>query len=128
MEAVVLDSTVLIDYTRANQKAHAFLAATRSTSTLATHAVVVAEVLSGARDKTEMREIEETLAPLRMLTPHASDFTTCLALLRQHLLAGGVDWPDCLIAATCLRRGLPIATTNDKHFKAIRGLRVIRPY
>ena len=35
---------------------------------------------------------------------------------------------DCLIAATCLRLGLPLVTVNDKHFRPIRRLRVIRPY
>jgi hypothetical protein len=40
----------------------------------------------------------------------------------------GVGWPDCLIAATCIRLGLPLVTLNDKHFRAIRGLRVVRPY
>ena len=33
--------------------------------------------------------------------------------------------PDC---GDVLRLGLPLLTLNDKHFKAIRGLRVVRLY
>ena len=43
-------------------------------------------------------------------------------------LSHGIGWPDCLIGATALRLRVAVVTLNDKHFKAIRGLRVVRPY
>jgi predicted nucleic acid-binding protein len=44
------------------------------------------------------------------------------------VLSTRLGWPDCLIAAAALRLDLPLVTLNDKHFKPIRGLRVVRPY
>ena len=56
------------------------------------------------------------------------DLVAALSLLRQHRLSASVGWADCLIAATCIRLDLPLITCNVKHFKSLRGLRIIRPY
>ena len=56
------------------------------------------------------------------------DFVAGLGLVQRHTLGLSIGWPDCLIAATCLRLDLPLVTLNDKHFKPIRGLSVLRPY
>jgi predicted nucleic acid-binding protein len=51
-----------------------------------------------------------------------------LDLLAGFRLSHGVGWPDCLIAATAIRLGRPVATTNVKHFTPFPNLQVIRPY
>ena len=63
-----------------------------------------------------------------MLIPSEADWTLALRLCRAHGRVFGTDWVDCLVAATAMRLGVAVATINEKHFKPIRGLDVIRPY
>lgn len=57
-----------------------------------------------------------------------SDCSDALNFLRRFRLSHGVGWHDCLIAATCLRKRLPVATLNDKHFSVFDDLEIVRPY
>jgi predicted nucleic acid-binding protein len=40
----------------------------------------------------------------------------------------GVGFHDCLLGAAAVRRKIPIATLNEKHFKALPGVKVVKPY
>jgi len=42
-------------------------------------------------------------------------------------LPEGPDIIDCLIAAECLSRGVPVLTKNCKHFLAVPGVKVVSP-
>lgn len=93
-----------------------------------THAVVVSEVLAGARDLHEQGVIERLFQQFRIEHVNEADSALSIELLRRYRLRHGVGWLDCLVAATCLRLSLSVATLNDKHFSAFEELRVIRPY
>jgi predicted nucleic acid-binding protein len=62
------------------------------------------------------------------VTVKSADMERAVQFVRAYTLAHGTGWPDCLLAATCLRLEVPVVTLNDKHFSPIRGLAVIRPY
>ena len=128
MPETVVDSSIIIDYLRGRSEATRFLDTLRSAGDLGTHVVVVAEVLGGARDGREQNAIERLFLEFRVLTVDGLDSTRSLELFRRYRLSHGVGWLDCLIAATCLRRGLPIATLNDRHFSVFHDLRAFRPY
>ncbi len=83
---------------------------------------------AGALDRRDLNRLVGGVAHLRRVRVEARDFDHCLAFVRRLALSHGVGWPDCLIAATALRLGLPIVTLNDKHFKVFKGLKVRRPY
>jgi predicted nucleic acid-binding protein len=100
----------------------------RSAGPLITHVVCVAEVLTGARDGREQRELQRLFADFQVVHLVAEDSVRSIELLAAHRLAHGIGWPDCLIAATAERAALPVATLNDRHFAVIPGLRVVRPY
>jgi predicted nucleic acid-binding protein len=92
------------------------------------HAAVIAELTAGLRDRQEARVFDELTAKAKTLIPNEADWTLALHLCRAHAKASGVDWVDCLVAATAVRLDVPVATLNEKHFRVIRGLRVVRPY
>jgi hypothetical protein len=127
-DALVVDATVLIDHLRRRADATRYLAPLFLRRAVALHPAVLAEVLSGARDAQHLRALDKALADVPLLRVKALDFDAALDFLRASRLSHGIGWPDCLIAATCLRLGLAVVTLNDRHFRAIRGLRVIRPY
>lgn len=126
--ADIIDASVLIDCLRGVPEAQEHLRAASSQGPLTTHFVAAAEVITGARNRSELKGATGLLRRFEMVPTNESDSVHSLRLLRRHRLAGGVGWPDCLIAATCLRLGHTIVTLNDKHFRVFRGLRVIRPY
>lgn len=127
MADLVLDASFLIDLTRNVARALAF-AREGSSARFLLHPASEAEVLVGARDRTELRILVAALGGFRRARPTDDDFDHCIAFVRRYSLSHGIGWPDCLIAATALRLALPIVTLNDKHFAPIRGLRVVRPY
>jgi predicted nucleic acid-binding protein len=90
--------------------------------------MVAAELLAGARDKIEQKQIESFLSGFNIHSPNEKDALAALELYKQHHLSHGVDWPDCQIAATALRLGLEVYTQNVKHFAAFSGLAVMRAY
>jgi predicted nucleic acid-binding protein len=90
--------------------------------------MVAAELLAGARDKREQNVVDSFLTPFQLVSPTDAGAMSALNLLRQFRLSHGVDWPDCLIAASALRLGVDVYTQNIKHFAAFPGLRAVRAY
>jgi len=89
---------------------------------------VAAETLTGIRDRAERRQFDALCDQTRTLIPSGADWTLALRLCCVYARVSGTDWVDCLVAASAIRLGLPIATINEKHFRPIKGLTVIRPY
>lgn len=128
MTGGIIDSSVLIDCPRGRPGAISFLAAQSALGRLRTHLLVAAELLTGARDKNEQNVIDSFVQTFELSMPNETDGLTALNLYRQVRLSHGVDWPDCQIAATALRLGVPVFTQNVKHFAAFPGLIVVRAY
>ncbi len=128
MAEMVVDSSVVIDYLRGHSEAADFLETARRAGELATHVVVVAEVLAGARDRQEVETIDRFFGEFRIHPIDTSDSVLSIDLFKRYRLSHGVGWLDCLIAATGLRTRLPIATLNEKHCAVFEELHVVRPY
>jgi predicted nucleic acid-binding protein len=126
--ADIIDASVLIDCLRGVPEAQEHLRAARDRDRLATHFVAAAEVITGARNRSDLKGAASLLRRFEMVPANESDSAHALRLLRRHRLAGGVGWPGFLIAATCVCLGHAIVTLKDKHFRVFRGVRVIRPY
>lgn len=124
----LIDSAVVIDHLRGHAGAMGFLNAQRAAGRPMTHVVVVAEVLEGARDAREQAALKTFFADFDVIPASEADSHLSLDLLAGFRLSHGVGWPDCLIAATALRLGRPVATTNVKHFMPFPNLQVVRPY
>jgi predicted nucleic acid-binding protein len=125
MSAVLVDSSIFIASWRGDTTAHAFLL--RAAPDIRLHPVVEAELLCGARDAAHLREITTLLDLMPRVAIKNADMTAAIGLLRTHYLSQKIGWADCVIAATCLRLGLRLATLNAKHFRVIRGLRTQQP-
>jgi predicted nucleic acid-binding protein len=128
MSDPIIDSAVLIDYLRGHAAAIAYLNTARATAPAFTHVVVVAELLEGARDQKELAGLRTFFSAFNILAPTETDALLSVDLLAGFRLSHGIGWPDCLIAATALRLGRAVVTTNVKHFSPIPNLQVVRPY
>ena len=125
---MLLDTAIFIDYLRGHEPAAAAVVRARAESGVWMHTVVAAELIAGARNKPELRRVTALMSGCRLLLPDESDLRRALRLLERHALPDGLDWCDCLIAATAMRLGETVVTPNLKHFRAIRAVRAMRPY
>ena len=127
-ERFVADTAVLIDYGHDDPDAVAVISESAAGGLVFVHPVSVLEMLQGVLNRRHLGETLSFLAAFRRVHAKNADHEHAVQLMVEHHLSHGIGWPDCLIAATCIRLALPLVTLNDKHFRPIRGLRVVRPY
>lgn len=125
---MLFDTDVLIWTQRGNANAAAMIdAAEKRLVSVQT----LMELLQCAKDKAQHRLIKRFLADLDFsVLPLTHDIGhRALVYVELHTLASGLRAGDALIAATAIEHGLPLATANGKHFKAITDidLRLLRP-
>ena len=84
------------------------------------------ELLQGARDKDEQNVIRDfvygfdfSVLPLSENIGHRA-----LVYIEEYALASGMRSADALIAATAVERNLELVTSNTKHFRAVKELRL----
>jgi predicted nucleic acid-binding protein len=120
----LLDSDVLIDYTRHNRGAVEYI--DRLPDRFISQ-VTTMELIVGARDKRELAYLDDLFSELTVLPLSAAIGPRAYELLRTYTKSQGLHVFDSLIAATALEEGLTVATKNRKHFEMIRDLRVDVP-
>ena len=125
--AILIETTILVDLLRGSAAAD-FLDAARTQQALISSAVTKAELLVGARTRAELRAIDQLLARFEIEPITAPDSVRSLNWLRKYYHTHGIGFHDCLPAAAAVRLRIPVVTMNEKHFKPLPGLKVIRPY
>jgi predicted nucleic acid-binding protein len=126
---MMFDSDIVIWHTRGSLEAAAWI---DSSPDRAISIVTVMEILQGARSKADMRSIHQSLNDMafRILPLSERIGATAADLIEAHALSHGLRLEDALIAATAIDGGEVLATSNVRHFHAIRGLEVkaFRPH
>jgi predicted nucleic acid-binding protein len=129
VSAALLDSSIYISAFRTGGKAIA-IRSTESGVTLWLSAVVLAELLAGARDKDTFSSLEELEYDFRkaqrLLVPEASDWSAAgkimarLASRHNYETVGrGRLLNDVLIAVSAGRKGITVVTANARDFSRI---------
>ena len=120
---IVADSDVLIDCLRGKEPSFSQVRRGVERGTLATTAVTVFELVSGASGVKQTRAIRDLLGALPVL-PFDQSAGETAALLRRELEAKGqgIGMADYLIAGICVSRSASLLTRNRKHFQRIAGL------
>jgi predicted nucleic acid-binding protein len=118
-----VDTDILIDAGRGAEEAVGFLQNTQQNVTLAVSAVTQMELLVGARNKSELREIERFLAQFYVVKLSEAITDKALALLRTYRLSHGLLIPDALIAATAITMNEPLASKNQRDYRFITELK-----
>ena len=126
--AVLIETTILVDYLRQSAAAADYLDQTRVESNLLCSVVTKAELIVGSRTRAEVRAIEQLLARFQMEPIQADDSIRALTWLKKYFPTHGAGFHDCLLGAAAARLRIPIETLNEKHFKVLPGVNVVRPY
>lgn len=125
---IYVDTNILIDGLRGYAPAILFLQESAKANSLSCSQVCEVELLAGAPSRTLRRPVEKLLKDFTVVTPTHDDFAEAVALFRAISLSHGIEFLDCLVAATALRLKAPLHTRNVKHFSPIPGLSAVQPY
>lgn len=125
---MLVDTDIFIWYMRGQEGAARFLA---ETGRFSLSAVTYMELIQGMRNKEELQALRRSLNTWKTPVLLLNDAITsrAMALVEERFLSNALRMADALIAATAIEHGLPVATANDKHFRAVQELtlKVFRP-
>jgi predicted nucleic acid-binding protein len=121
-DAVLVDSSVWIDFLAGDAVAVALLGRLRDSHRIVICGQIKQEVLQGSRDNKAFARLQDALWIWDYESEQPDDFVSA-ARLYAGLRWKGVTVPaaDCLIAALARRRGWLVAAT-DPHFTEIPGI------
>jgi len=123
-----VDTDVLIDIARKDARALDFWRRTEARSRMTCSVISVFELLVGCRDQREQRATLRSLATVEIVQVESGDSLQALEWYRSYHLSRGVGFLDCFVAAAARRLDCQVHTLNTKHFRAIPGLKTMRPY
>ncbi len=125
MEAVLIDTSVLIGRFRREPRSMAALERVEGSGFVLCDAII-AEVLAGTRNKAEYAATKDELFSKFHVLPFTMEVSKCFRKILDELASGkDVHFADQLIAATALAHDVPVLTLNKKHFTGIKGLKLV---
>jgi len=126
-DLTLIDTDILIDAGRENQKAIILLNEIETTSGLAISIITKMELIVGCRDKIELKELDKFLNRFQIIDVCEKIPQTALNLLKKYRLSHVLLIPDGLIASTAIEMNIPLISKNQKDFRFIDRLSLL-PY
>ncbi|MGD9561838.1 MAG: type II toxin-antitoxin system VapC family toxin [Pyrinomonadaceae bacterium] len=121
---VIVDSDILIQYSRHDDKAAAWLDKTYEHSKLAISVITEIELMIGSRDKVHLNEVRRFLSRFEIIHIDEEISRFASGLIEKYCLSHRLLLPDALIAATAIVNDTELATINRKDFRYIRDLKL----
>jgi predicted nucleic acid-binding protein len=126
MALTIIDTDILVDFIRTDQKASSFLKTLEQSSILAISSITRMELIVGCRNKAELRDLNKLLSRFDILPVNEAISDQTIELLEQYNLSHGLLIPDALIASTALVNNEEFVTNNLRDFRFIDGLRLLK--
>ncbi len=114
LSKILIDTDILIDFLRHQEKAQILLQRASQTNDLYCSVVTLAELLAGMRP--QEKEATENLISGLILLPVTETIARKAGTLRQQIGHRKILLPDCLIAATALEEKCVLMTGNRKDY------------
>lgn len=124
--AVVIDTSIFIEYLRAPDKQKTTLFNLPDNLNIFISAITLYELLMGAVNKEKLNDIQLLTSELTIL-PFNQDTANTAAELYHDLRKRNkmIEFRDLFIAATAISNNLPLLTLNKKHFERIKGINIL---
>jgi len=123
-----IDTDVLIDIARKNSRALDFWRRAEARSTMTCSVISVFELLAGCRNLREQRATLRSLSTVDIVQVESGDSVQALQWYRSYHLSRGIGFLDCFVATAARRLDCQVHILNTRHFRAIPGLKAMRPY
>jgi len=121
MNQYLVDSNIIIDFLKKQEKAVDFL---DSSKEIIVSIVTIGEIYQGVRNKKELRFAKSFFKTTKVLSIDERVSELALKLMERYTLSHGLLILDAIIAATVIKHDLTLITGNIKHFKMIKELKV----
>ena len=122
---MIIDTDVFIWYMRGNKKAFHFI---ENTHSFFISVITYMELVQGMRNKNELNELRKALrlwnAKILYVTEDIS--TKAMFFIERHYLSHSLEIADALIGATAIVNAFPLVTGNDKHYRMISDLEIMK--
>ena len=124
-ELLIVDTDLVIDFLRGSGAGADLVESTLRSGTLRFSAVTAIELRLGSDFLRHRRRVERMLARRTLPLAGAAAMVAGEIYARLERAGDRIGVQDALIAGVCRRFDLPLATRNVRHFKRVRGLRLI---
>lgn len=120
---MLIDTDVLIWYMRGNDKAYQVI---ENLDNFFISVVTYMELVQGLRNKKELNHLRKAIHGWNAQILYVSEEISAKAMfyVEQHFLSHSMQLADALIGTTAIAYGFPILTGNDKHYKAMKDLKI----
>jgi predicted nucleic acid-binding protein len=119
--AILVDTDVLIDFLRGNDKAITFI--DDFSPHIILSPIVVAELYAGVKGTNELSVLDNFVSLFRIV-PIDSDIVKSGGLYKRDFgRSHGVRLADAILAATADKENAELKTLNVKHYPMIKGLK-----
>ena len=114
MKRILLDTDVLINFLRGQEKTRDYLSSILDEADMCCSAVAVAEIHAGMKEH-ERRKTTELLDSLTIIDV-TRDIAEKAGAYRRIIRSQDLELDDCIIAATAFIQHAILATGNTKHY------------
>jgi predicted nucleic acid-binding protein len=124
---MLVDTDVLVWYMRGNEKAKR---AIKNLTGFSISVVTYMELVQGLRNKEELNILRNSLRGWKTDIIYINEeiSTKAMFLVEQYYLSHSIQLADALIGATAVINGLPLLTSNTKHYKKIKNIIIKKFY
>jgi len=123
-ELLIIDTDVLIDYSRGIEKAKSSIIELENDYRLAVSVITQLELMVGCENKQDFRLLKTFLEGFEVIPLNSMISDKAVALFEQYRLSHGVMIPDMLIASTAIILDVPLISKNRKDFRFIKELKI----
>lgn len=122
---MMIDTDVIIWYMRGSTPAREYL---NSNPRFRISVVSYMELVQGMRNKQELQALRRALKNWKAELIYINEEISSKAMfyVEQHYLSHSVELADALIGATAVAYGESLLTGNDKHYRILKELDVIK--
>jgi tRNA(fMet)-specific endonuclease VapC len=124
--AVLVDTTIIIDYLRSTNKPSSRLISLFKTNDLFISVITVFELLNGATTKSKLADIRKICNSLTIIDFDVRCAEKASEMYRKLKMQNKlIEIRDLLIGASAMVYNFPVATSNKKHFERLIGITII---
>jgi predicted nucleic acid-binding protein len=123
---LVLDTDVMVDIQRGFAPAIEWFRALPETPAITV--ITLLELLHGCRNRQEQQRVMRMTARMPVLYLDAPVCMRAVDYFSEFHLSHGLGILDALIAAIVATQGLTLCSFNEKHYRMIPDLSVVKPY
>ncbi|MGH2647960.1 MAG: type II toxin-antitoxin system VapC family toxin [Ginsengibacter sp.] len=123
---VIIDADVMIEVLRKNYSAKSFIINEIGNGNIILSCITVAEILQGASNKENLQQLNKILKQYIVIPINYSISDIFSSLFQKYILSHGTGISDTSVAATALHYNLPLLSINQKHFKHIPNLKLVK--